>query len=185
MSLSSSTTAMRAMAPPAVPVRRLRQLKQIRRRLGNRLKHAAPEGRREGAALDRGVRSSANAARPPGGWNPARYGKGGNARGQRGARLSRDDLGRGGAVAALLALRRRLGLLASGGPRRPRRPSLILVVTGARSPGTSRGVAGRTDRHLRTAEGAAARRRPRRCPTGWWSSTGTTGSPSTTAAIRR
>ena len=100
------------------------------------------------------------------------------------ARLSRTIWVSAGAVAALSAAGRRLGLLHHGGRLRRRpscssspSPAVAGWYVGAAWPSAPTG-------NLQHRRGAAARRRRRRCRTGWWSSTGTTASPSTTAAIR-
>ena len=178
MSLSSSTTAMRAMAP--APRCGPATIETNPPGAWQPVETAAPEGSGAIAALDRSVAPSANAA------SPGRRTRRGTGR----AAMPTDSAARAGA--------RR-----SGPRRRPSPASLAAGGLWACSTAASAGralpssssspPARRLARRPSRAAGRPAasrpprrgcRPRPRRCPTGWWSSTATTASPSTTAAFR-
>ena len=82
-----------------------------------------------------------------------------------------DDPGLGEPRRRAVRRRRRLGLFA----RRARlgaSPFLLILAVTAIAGWNAAAMAGRTVPQPAHRRGAAARRRPRRCPTGWWSSTG-------------
>ena len=168
-------------APRAVPGR-LRTIETNPPRLGNRLKHPLP---RVGAKVRplTGANGRPQMPQAPGGWNPARYGRGGMPV-DSAARLSATIWVAAAAVAAVVAAGGGLGLRAQAGPAaaapfaahpgRHRARRLARRARGrahrpapAHGGGAARGGGG-------GAAGRARGLRPR-----------TTGSPSTTAAIRR